>query len=392
MALLHSSSARFAVRRPIEFHQIRSYLLRLPNVTVPPVSAGVLGRPSLKNLQPGPISEARRKVVVASASAGAVADADKQKPAWVVPLYIILWYAFNIVFNILNKSTLNAFPCPWFISTIQLAASGLFMVLLWTFKLQPVPKVSREFLLALLPVGLFHTIGHVSACLSFSQVAVSFAHIIKSAEPVFSVALSYPLLGIGYPFYVWLSLVPIVAGCSLSAMKEVSFSWGGFNNAMISNIGMVLRNIYSKKSLGRFKEIDGINLFGLVSIVSLLYCAPAAFVCESGRWGPAYDMACSKLGATAFYQLMAAAGLFYHLYNQASYMVLDQGISAVTFSVGNTMKRVVVVVSSVIFFRNPVGLMNWLGSAIAILGTYLYSLATDKYNAEKKKTSTSGSA
>lgn len=39
---------------------------------------------------------------------------------------------------------------------------------------------------------------------------------------------------------------------------------------------------------------------------------------------------------------------------QASYMVLDQNISPVTFSVGNTMKRVAVVVSSVLFFKNPV--------------------------------------
>jgi hypothetical protein len=52
---------------------------------------------------------------------------------------------------------------------------------------------------------------------------------------------------------VWGSLLPIVGGCSLSAMKEVSFSWGGFNNAMISNLGMVLRNIYSKKSLNDYK-------------------------------------------------------------------------------------------------------------------------------------------
>jgi hypothetical protein len=76
-----------------------------------------------------------------------------------------------------------------------------------------------QFFVALLPVALFHTVGHVSACLSFSQMAVSFAHIVKSAEPVFSVALSGPLLGQAYPAYVWLSLLPIVAGCSLSAMK-----------------------------------------------------------------------------------------------------------------------------------------------------------------------------
>jgi hypothetical protein len=32
-------------------------------------------------------------------------------------------YAFNIIFNILNKSTLNTFPCPWLISTLQLGAA-----------------------------------------------------------------------------------------------------------------------------------------------------------------------------------------------------------------------------------------------------------------------------
>lgn len=66
-------------------------------------------------------------------------------------------------------------------------------------------------------------------------------------------------------------------------------------------------------------------------------------------------------------------------------MVLDQGISPVTFSVGNTMKRVVVVVSSVMFFKNPVSLLNWVGSSVAILGTYLYSLATDKHKEEQKR-------
>ncbi|KAL6751807.1 triose-phosphate transporter family-domain-containing protein [Haematococcus lacustris] len=295
-----------------------------------------------------------------------------------------MWYAFNIIFNIVNKSALNAFPCPWFISTLQLAASGLFMGCLWITGLQPAPKLSRPFLLALMPVALFHTIGHVSACTAFGQMAVSFAHIVKSAEPVFSVALSGPLLGVTYPSYVWLSLLPIVAGCAMSAMKEVSFAWSGFNNAMISNLGMVLRNIYSKKSLGDYKHIDGINLFGLISIASLFYCLPAALVIESAQWGPAWQAAVAKLGTTQFCQTLAWGGLFYHLYNQASYMVLDQGISPVTFSVGNTMKRVVVVVSSVMFFRNPVALMNWVGSFVAILGTYLYSLASDKHAAERK--------
>lgn len=327
-----------------------------------------------------------RLAPVASSSAAAAGGdaADASPPAWKIPVYILLWYAFNIIFNIVNKSTLNSFPCPWFISSLQLAASSLFMLVLWALRLQPVPQVDKGFFLALLPVALFHTVGHVSACVSFSQMAVSFAHIVKSAEPVLSVALSGPLLGVQYPLYVWASLLPIVAGCSLSAMKEVSFAWSGFNNAMISNIGMVLRNIYSKKSLVNYKHVDGINLFGMISMVSLLYCCPAAYIMEGAMWGPAWDTAVAKLGALPFYQLLAVGGFFYHLYNQASYMVLNQGVSPVTFSVGNTMKRVAVVVSSVMFFKNPVSIMNWAGSSIAILGTYLYTVATDKFAEEQK--------
>jgi solute carrier family 35 protein E1 len=65
-------------------------------------------------------------------------------------------------------------------------------------------------------------------------------------------------------------------------------------------------------------------------------------------------------------------------------MVLDQGISPVTFSVGNTMKRVAVVVSSVIFFKNPVSAVNWIGSMLALLGTGLYSAAKQRATDEAK--------
>lgn len=50
--------------------------------------------------------------------------------------------------------------------------------------------------------------------------------------------------------------LPLPTGCGLSAMKEVSFAWNGFTNAMLSNVGMVLRNIYSKKALGDYKDAD----------------------------------------------------------------------------------------------------------------------------------------
>ncbi|KAI3439127.1 hypothetical protein D9Q98_001535 [Chlorella vulgaris] len=347
----------------------------------------------------------QRPVTTAAAAAGAsgaptvaaaaAAPAESKGGGLKIGAYIFLWYAFNIMFNLLNKSTLNIFPAPWFLATFQLMASGAFMCVLWALRLQPLPKVSVADLRALAPVALFHTVGHVSACVSFSQMAVSFAHVVKSAEPVLSVVLAQIILGEVYPWYVWLSLLPIIAGCSLAAMKEVSFAWSGFNNAMVSNFGMVLRNIYSKKFLGQLK-LDGINLFAILSIMSIAYCLPAALYFEGfkggvNNWAPMWDAAVlAQGGVWPFAKLLAAGGLFYHLYNQTSYMVLDQGISPVTFSVGNTMKRVAVVVSSVLFFKNPVAAMNWVGSMVALLGTGLYSLAKQKATDEAKAKAGSG--
>ena len=288
-----------------------------------------------------------------------------------------LWYFFNIVFNVYNKSTLNVFPYPWLISTLQLAATSIWMLVVWATGIQEKPKVSKTFLIAVLPVAFFHMVGHVSACVSFSKMAVSFTHVIKAAEPVFSVILSGPLLGTTYSPAVWASLIPIVLGCSMAAMKEVSFSISGFNGAMISNLAMVLRNITSKKQLNDFKSIDGINLYGILGIVGLFYLVPAAVYMEGSQWAAGWSAAVAKVGAEKLYQMLFLSGIFYHLYNQVSYQALT-GISPVTFSVGNSLKRVAVIVASVIYFRNPVSPLNAAGSGLALLGAYLYTKASEK--------------
>jgi len=58
------------------------------------------------------------------------------------------------------------------------------------------------------------------------------------------VLLSAPLLGHAYPpLAVWASLLPIVGGCALSSMNELTFSWPGFFNASASNVGMVRHSL-----------------------------------------------------------------------------------------------------------------------------------------------------
>eukprot|EP01018_Ginkgo_biloba_P004914 Gb_37426 [translate_table: standard] len=308
-------------------------------------------------------------------------ERDKKLGTVQLGTYFGLWYLYNVIFNIYNKKVLNVFPYPWLLASFQLFSGVVWMLGLWGFKLQPCPPIRKEFVIALLVPAFFHTVGHISACVSFSKVAVSFTHVIKSAEPVFSVIFS-SFLGDTYPILVWLSLIPIVFGCSLAAVTEVTFNFQGFGGAMISNVGFVLRNIYSKKSLKHFTEINGLNLYGWITILSLFYLFPVAIFLEGSQWVAGYHKAIEAIGnSSTFYIWVLASGIFYHLYNQSSYQALAE-ISPLTFSVGNTMKRVVVIVATVLVFRNPIRPLNAGGSAIAILGTFLYSQATQKSKAK----------
>lgn len=334
-----------------------------------------------------PLGQSARTPSFQTAAAAEAADGggiesgseSASKPNKTLKLGVVfgLWYIHNIIFNIYNKKALNIFPYPWLLASFQLFCGSVWMLALWTLKIQPCPKIDKSFIIALLGPALFHTIGHISACVSFSKVAVSFTHVIKSAEPVFSVVFS-SFIGDSYPLKVWLSILPIVFGCSLAAVTEVSFNFQGLWGAMISNVGFVLRNIYSKKSLQSFKEVNGLNLYGWITILSLVYLFPVAVFVEGSQWVAGYHKAIATVGnPSTFYIWVMLSGIFYHLYNQASYEALDD-ISPLSFSVGNTMKRVVVIIATVLVFRNPVRPLNALGSAIAILGTFLYSQATAK--------------
>ncbi|CAN0852410.1 Glucose-6-phosphate/phosphate translocator 2, chloroplastic [Linum grandiflorum] len=295
-----------------------------------------------------------------------------------IGIYFATWWALNVVFNIYNKKVLNAFPYPWLTSLLSLACGSLMMLVSWATRVAPAPAVDFDFLKSLFPVAVAHTIGHVAATVSMSKVAVSFTHIIKSGEPAFSVLVSRFLLGESFPIAVYLSLLPIIGGCSLAAVTELNFNLIGFMGAMISNMAFVFRNIFSKKGMsasgGKKSSVSGMNYYACLSIMSLLILTPFAVAVEGPQmWAAGWRTAVAEIGPN-FAWWVAAQSVFYHLYNQVSYMSLDQ-ISPLTFSVGNTMKRISVIVSSIIIFHTPIQPVNALGAAIAILGTFIYSQA-----------------
>merc|ERR1711879_236438 len=98
--------------------------------------------------------------------------------------------------------------------------------------------------------------------------------------------------------------------------------------------------------------------------------------------GPMAMMKGFKLALSAggmdFMWQMVLSGFYYYMYNEVAFQALGK-LDPVSHAVCNTMKRVVIIVTAIFVFRNPVTPLGVPGSSIAIAGTLVYSLAKNKY-------------
>ncbi|KAH0862905.1 hypothetical protein HID58_080116 [Brassica napus] len=230
-------------------------------------------------------------------------------------LLFAMWYLFNIYFNIYNKQVLKALHAPMTVTLVQFAVGSVLITFMWALNLYKRPKISAAQLAAILPLAVVHTLGNLFTNMSLGKVSVSFTHTIKAMEPFFSVVLSAMFLG--------------------------------------------------------EDSLDNITLFSIITLMSLFLMAPVTFFSEGIKFTPSYIQS-AGVNVQQIYTKSLIAALCFHAYQQVSYMILAR-VSPVTHSVGNCVKRVVVIVSSVIFFKTPVSPVNAFGTGIALAGVFLYS-------------------
>jgi len=302
------------------------------------------------------------------------------------PTYFALWYLFNIAYNIYNKQALNALAYPWTIALIQMAAGCFYFFPLWATGLRKAPKLSKSDLKTLFPIALCHTGVHVGAVVALGAGAVSFAHIVKASEPVTTCVLNAILLKEVLPLPVYLTLIPVIAGVAIASMKELSFTMLALGAAMLSNVSSSARGVLSKKTMSGKpvgENLDAQNLYAVLTAMSTIILVPLAFAVEGTSFFTAFNaaVASSEFTRAALLKTIGMSGLAYYAYNEVAFLALG-AVNPVTHAVGNTIKRVVIIVASVIAFKTPMTKGSIIGSSIAVAGTLMYSLAM---NGQKKK-------
>ena len=196
-----------------------------------------------------------------------------------------------------------------------------------------------------------------------------------------------------YSWRVWLTLIPIVGGVAVGSTTEINFSMAAFLCAMTSNVTSALRAATSK-DLQADTGLKGINLYGGIAIVSGIMLLPLSLLVEGSQMGAAFAAAPALMTAkgtllfgiwnAGFMAYLIIGSMFYHLYNQTAYQALGE-LTPLSHSVANTVKRVVIILASVAVFKNPITPLGQVSAAIAILGTFIYSVVVqqDKEKAAK---------
>jgi len=153
---------------------------------------------------------------------------------------------------------------------------------------------------------------------------------------------------------------------------------------MGSNLAFSLRGVLSKKTMGAGgvgENMDAGNTFAVLTTMAFLAFMPVALVLEGPSLQAAWDAAMAKgvYSETELLGRILVSGLSFYLYNEVSFYTLAAVSSPVTHAVGNTIKRVILILFSVIRFGTPMTTQSAVGSSIAVAGVLMYSLAKDAF-------------
>jgi solute carrier family 35 protein E1 len=298
-----------------------------------------------------------------------------------VPLlcYFLFWYIGNYYYNITNKMALRAAGgktgFPMTVSSLQMGVGCLYAVLLWLVPDgREKPKLTMDDLIKIAPIAFCSMGSHCASVFAMNAGAVSFAQIVKAAEPAFSAVLAQFVYGKEISRAKWMCLPLTIGGVVLSSVKELDFAWMALGSACLANLFAAFKGNENKKLMtapGLKDRMGSVgNLFAVTTIGAFLWSIPLMIAKEGAQFGQFVEL--YKASPALSFNLIAS-GMWWYGYNELATMTIKK-TNAVTASVANTAKRVIVIVGCALVFGESLAPIKLVGCSIAIFGVMLYSI------------------
>lgn len=306
---------------------------------------------------------------------------------------MVAWYAGNTFYNIYNKKAANMIHAHWFLAAAQLVVGIVWSLVMWGTGLRKTPNLTGADIAACIPIGLCASLAHSGSVLASAVGAVSFAQIVKACEPAFAavVGILIPPADIK-PLLAYAMLLPIVGGVGLACVKEgkgvdinvEAFLYASMANAAAALKGKLGSSVTKSLKSDKAKNMDAANVYAVMNIISFICTIPFVVVTELPTLQKEWDIAVAAHGLQPLMINIILSGFCFYIYNEFAF-AFTASVGAVTSSVLNTAKRVIIIVVSSFVFKEAMERNTIIGSAIAICGTFAYSLASKAPAVKAKK-------
>merc|ERR1712241_525232 len=108
---------------------------------------------------------------------------------------------------------------------------------------------------------------------------------------------------------------------------------------------------------------DAANVYAVMNIISFIFTVPMVVVAELPTLQQTWDEAAAEHGAQAVITNIVLSGFFFYIYNEFAFAFTSH-VGAVTSSVLNTAKRVIIIAVSSILFNEAMERNTIIGSAM----------------------------
>ncbi|USW55917.1 Putative sugar phosphate transporter domain-containing protein [Septoria linicola] len=308
-------------------------------------------------------------------------DAEKSQPpkASLHPaFYIATWISLSSSVIIFNKWILDTagFKFPIVLTTWHLAFATLMTQILARTtgvldSRKKVPMTGKIYLRAIVPIGLMFSLSLICGNLTYLYLSVSFIQMLKATTPV-AVLIASWIFGVAPVNFKTLGNVSfIVIGVVIASYGEIQFNMTGF----LYQVGGI---IFEATRLVMVQRLLSSAEFKMDPLVSLYYFAPAcavmngltALVVEVPR------LTLADVEKVGYLTLVINAMIAFLL--NVSVVFLIGKTSSLVMTLSGVLKDILLVVASIMIFRDPVSGIQAFGYSIALGGLVYYKLGADK--------------
>ncbi|KAG9400213.1 hypothetical protein AC1031_011123 [Aphanomyces cochlioides] len=288
-------------------------------------------------------------------------------------IYMVCWYTFSTSATFINKILIKEHGMSAELLTVcHLILGTCFDAAIFAvpakspYKMWYLHPMKSGAILNLLPLSVLAIASKLLTYWSYSKVPVALTHTCKASTPFFNVILAFLIYRTTHAMPIYLSLVPIVVGVSMASMSEVeinAFASVGLICAVSSSMFGVMQSMYAKYLLRNGLVADSINLHFYNGILCIVINS-AVFVVNRSDTIPI-------LPEKIPYSLILVCSTCQFVSSFSSMLLLGK-VSELTYSIMSTMKRVVIIVSAIVYFGNVMTFTSGLGMALALSGVGAY--------------------